>query len=79
MRSMTGSCNSLREAGLLAQLPIYLQSLGNVATLRGEFATADSLIAEADAIAEATGTRLAPLRGRASRRLSGEEKPRPPR
>jgi DNA-binding CsgD family transcriptional regulator len=50
---------SVREAGLLVHLPIYLGSLGAVATLRGEFATAGSLIAEADAVAEATGTRVA--------------------
>ena len=50
---------SLREAGLLVHLPMYLQSLAIVTTLRGEFVMGDSLIAEADAIAEATGTRLA--------------------
>ncbi|HUA49901.1 MAG TPA: LuxR C-terminal-related transcriptional regulator, partial [Solirubrobacteraceae bacterium] len=50
---------SVREAGLLVHLPIYLGSLGAVATLRGEFAMAGSLIAEADAVAEATGTRVA--------------------
>jgi len=50
---------SVREAGLLVHLPMYLQALGIAATLRGDFSTAGSLIAEADAIAEATGTRLA--------------------
>jgi len=50
---------SVREAGLLVHLPIYLGSLGVVATLRGDFAMAGSLIAEADAVAEATGTRVA--------------------
>ena len=50
---------SVREAGLLVHLPIYLHSLASVAAGRGEFATAGSLIAEADLIAEATGTRLA--------------------
>ena len=50
---------SVREAGLLVHLPIYLGSLGVVAVLRGDFATAGSLIGEADAIAEATGTRVA--------------------
>ncbi|HTU84171.1 MAG TPA: AAA family ATPase [Solirubrobacteraceae bacterium] len=49
---------SLRDAGLLVQLPIYLQSLGILPVLRGEFATANSLIAEGDTVAEATGTRL---------------------
>ena len=49
---------SVRDAGLLVHLPIYLQALGSVAALRGDFAMADSLIAEGDAVAEATGTRL---------------------
>jgi DNA-binding CsgD family transcriptional regulator len=47
-----------REAGLLVQGPVNLHSLGTTATWRGEFATAGSLISEADAIAEATGTRF---------------------
>jgi len=50
---------SAREAGLLVHLPLYLQTLGIVTAMRGDFATADSLIAEADANAEGTGTRLA--------------------
>ena len=50
---------SVREAGLLVHLPMYLQTLGIVTTVRGDFAMASSLIAEAEAIAEATGTRLA--------------------
>jgi len=50
---------SVREAGLLVHLPIYLGSLSVVATLRGDFAMAGSLIAETDAVAEATGTRVA--------------------
>src|SRR5882724_6811145 len=50
---------SVREAGLLSVLPIYLNALGVTATWRGDFATAASLVAEGDAIAEATGTRLA--------------------
>jgi DNA-binding CsgD family transcriptional regulator len=48
----------LRDAGLLAPLPIYLQQLGGNVAWRGDFATAASLIAEGDAVAEATGTRL---------------------
>jgi hypothetical protein len=49
---------SLRDAGLLVHLPIYLQSLGILPVLRGDLATAGSLIAEGDTVAEATGTRL---------------------
>jgi DNA-binding CsgD family transcriptional regulator len=63
---------SAREAGLLVHLPIYLQGLGINVAWRGDFATAASLIAENDAVAEATGTQvtryaavvLAGLRGR---------------
>jgi DNA-binding CsgD family transcriptional regulator len=50
---------SVREAGLLSVLPIYLNALGVRATWRGDFATAASLVAEGDAIAEATGHRFA--------------------
>jgi DNA-binding CsgD family transcriptional regulator/tetratricopeptide (TPR) repeat protein len=52
---------SVREAGLLAYLPIYLNSLSMAESSRGHFATAGSLIAEADMIREATGTRIGRL------------------
>ena len=51
---------SAREAGLLVHLLHYVTALGSQAIWCGRFATAASLIAEADAIAEATGTRFAP-------------------
>src|SRR5262252_1205514 len=51
---------SAREAGLLIQLLGYVNSLGFSATWCGQFAAAASAIAEAYAIAEATGTRIAP-------------------
>src|SRR5215831_1526533 len=51
---------SAREAGLLVHLLVYVNALGTYATQRGDFAAAASLIAEGEAIAEATGTRLAP-------------------
>jgi DNA-binding CsgD family transcriptional regulator len=50
---------TVREAGLLDNLPLYLQTVGANAAWRGDFATAGSLIAEADTIAEATGNGLA--------------------
>jgi len=50
---------SAREAGLLAHLLVYVDTLGVSATWCGQFATAASLIVEADAIAGATGTRFA--------------------
>src|SRR5580693_719335 len=52
---------SCREAGLLAQLVIWVNSMALLTTWRGDFAAAASLVAEAEAIAAATGTRHAPL------------------
>jgi DNA-binding CsgD family transcriptional regulator len=49
---------TVRDAGLLVHLPIYLHSFGGNVAWRGEFAAAASLISEADAAAEATGTRF---------------------
>jgi ATP/maltotriose-dependent transcriptional regulator MalT len=57
-RMVVRQVQSVRDAGLFVHLPIYLHSLGLVATWRGDFEAAASLIAEADAITEATGTRL---------------------
>ena len=50
-----------REAGALDQLPILLNRMAVDAVWSGDFATADSLIAEAGAVCEATGARLAPV------------------
>jgi DNA-binding CsgD family transcriptional regulator len=47
-----------REAGLLAQLVIWVYAMAALTTWRGDFAAAASLIAEAEAIAAATGTRF---------------------
>jgi DNA-binding CsgD family transcriptional regulator len=52
---------SCREAGLLAQLVIYVNSAAIRMTWCGDFAAAASLVAEAEAIAAATGTRFAPF------------------
>jgi hypothetical protein len=54
------------EAGLLAHLLLYVNAPGQIAIWCGHFATAASLTAEGDAIAEATGTRFA--RGSSPRR-----------
>ncbi|HEY3651266.1 MAG TPA: AAA family ATPase [Streptosporangiaceae bacterium] len=51
---------SAREAGLLGHLVLYVNAVGIFAAWCGQFATAASLVAEGDAIAEATGTRFAP-------------------
>ena len=52
---------SCREAGLLAQLVIWVNSMALLTIWRGDFAAAASLVAEGEAIAAATGTRFAPL------------------
>jgi DNA-binding CsgD family transcriptional regulator len=50
---------SVREAGLLVDLPLFVQSVAANEIWRGDFAAAASLIAEAEAIAAATGSGLA--------------------
>jgi len=57
----TRELQSCREAGLLAQLVLWVNSTALFMVFRGDFAAATSLIAEAEAIAAATGARLAPL------------------
>ena len=49
-----------RDAGALDQLPILLNMMAMDAVWSGDFAAAASLIAEAAAVCEATGSRLAP-------------------
>jgi DNA-binding CsgD family transcriptional regulator/tetratricopeptide (TPR) repeat protein len=50
---------SLREAGLLVHLPVWMESMAIITAWRGDFAAAASLIAEAEAITAATGSGLA--------------------
>jgi DNA-binding CsgD family transcriptional regulator/tetratricopeptide (TPR) repeat protein len=50
---------SLREAGLLVHLPIWMESIAIITAWRGDFAAAASLIAEAEAITAATGSGFA--------------------
>jgi DNA-binding CsgD family transcriptional regulator len=50
---------SIREAGLLVDLPLWVQSVAVNEIWRGDFAVAASLIAEAEAIAAATGSGFA--------------------
>ena len=67
-----------RDAGALAPLSIALNGEGIVVTWRGDFGAAALVTAEADAITEATGTRVAPygalllaaLRGREAEAIS---------
>jgi DNA-binding CsgD family transcriptional regulator len=64
-----------RDAGALAQLPLYLSQLGITRSWMGDFAQAASVIAETDSVAAATGSPTAPytlLRLRALQRREAE-------
>jgi DNA-binding CsgD family transcriptional regulator len=50
-----------RDVGALDQLPVDLHPLAQDDIWRGDFEAADSLIAEANAVCEATGSRIAPF------------------
>ncbi len=50
-----------RGVGAFEHLPVYLIALGTAAARGGDLATAASLTAESEAVAEFTGTRLAPF------------------
>ena len=61
-----------RETGLLAQLALSANGVACLAVSRGEFGAAASLIAEAEAIAAATGTLFPRLRACCSRGIAGQ-------
>ncbi|MFI0454156.1 helix-turn-helix transcriptional regulator [Actinomadura sp. 6N118] len=59
-RSITArGLHGAREAGLLNQLVIWVNAYTSLTVWRGDFTEAASLVAEGEAIAAATGTRLA--------------------
>jgi len=62
-----------RDTGALDQLPIDLGALGTAVAWSGDFAAAASLIAEADAACEATGSRSAPFTAMLLASLRGRE------
>jgi len=62
-----------RGVGALAQLPIFLNALGIATAWIGDFASAASLIAEADSVATAIGSRIAPFTELRLRSLQGKE------
>jgi DNA-binding CsgD family transcriptional regulator len=62
-----------RDAGALARLPIDLTALAILVAWWGDFAKAAAVIAEADAITEATGTRIAPFGAMLLAAFSGRE------
>jgi len=62
-----------RSVGALAQLPILLNALGIATAWIGDFASAASLIAEADSVAAAIGSPIAPFTELKLRSLQGKE------
>jgi DNA-binding CsgD family transcriptional regulator len=62
-----------RDAGALARLPIDLTASAILVAWRGDFARAAELIAEIDAVTEATETRIAPYGAMLLAALRGEE------
>ena len=87
-RSTRARSQLARDAGALARLPIDADRARPCSSRwRGDFAAAASLIAEADAVTEATGTRIAPYgamllaalpgpRGRGRRADRGDDRER---
>ena len=63
----------VRDAGALAELPIYLGSLGIARAWIGDFADAALIIAESASVAAATGSRFAPFAALRFRALQGRE------
>jgi DNA-binding CsgD family transcriptional regulator len=63
----------IRDAGALAELPLYLSALGLASAWMGDFASAASNIAEADSIAKETGSQFAPYTLLRLRALQGRE------
>ena len=63
----------VREAGVLAQLPLHLASLALSTSWTGDLAGVDSLIAEADSVAAATGTAFPPFSLMRLRALQGRQ------
>ena len=56
----TSAVQLARDSGALAVLAVGVNVMAQAVVLAGDFATAASLIAEADAVTEATGARVAP-------------------
>ena len=63
----------IRDAGALAELPLYLSALGLASAWMGDFAGAASNVAEADSVAAATGSHFAPYTLLRLRALQGRE------
>ncbi|MFI6060091.1 ATP-binding protein [Streptomyces sp. NPDC051286] len=70
---LTRQARHARNAGALDQLPILLAALGVATLWEGDFAAADALLAESDAICTATGTSIAPFIPIMAATLRGDE------
>jgi DNA-binding CsgD family transcriptional regulator len=62
-----------RDVGALDQLPIHLQAHASAVTWAGDFPAAAAMIAEAQLISEATGTRMAPFAAMSLAAMRGQE------
>ncbi len=62
-----------REAGALTVLPVSANAMAQALVLGGEFGKAATLVAEADVVTEATGTRVAPYGALVLAGLQGRE------
>jgi DNA-binding CsgD family transcriptional regulator/tetratricopeptide (TPR) repeat protein len=62
-----------RTTGALGQLPVTLAALGTALAWSGDFAAADALVTEADAVCAATGSRAAPFTAMILAALRGSE------
>ncbi len=60
LANATRAAELARDAGALSVLAVSVNALAQSAVLGGDFGMAATLIAEADVVVEATGTRLAP-------------------
>ncbi|HEX6359252.1 AAA family ATPase [Actinophytocola sp.] len=58
--SYAKAVEAVRATGALTDLPIYLASWGIATSLTGEFSSAAAIVAEAEAVATATGMPIAP-------------------
>jgi DNA-binding NarL/FixJ family response regulator len=63
----------VRDAGALAQLPLYLSQLGIALPWMGDFTGTAAVIAETDSVAAATGSPIAPYTLLRLRALQGRE------
>jgi DNA-binding CsgD family transcriptional regulator/tetratricopeptide (TPR) repeat protein len=70
---LVGQIQLARDAGALDQLPIDLNAMGTNAVWRGDFSAAAALIAEVDAVCEATGSRSAPFTAMLLAALRGDQ------